>query len=294
MNGLALSLLLTLNVLFNPESVSYFSVKDFISEFHNDTVSVSEMAESMVLDSLNFDPDALNPYEDNNITKPGSSLKNLSVLNKFIVPIHGKVISHFGLRRGRLHAGTDIKLHLGDTVNAAYKGIVARASSYYGYGKVVVIDHQNGLETYYGHLSKILVKTGDTINIAQPLGLGGRTGRATTEHLHFEIRENRKPCNSELVFDYENGLVKPEVSGYSSLASLSKVTTPKMAASSQTVLRSFPTPSEYAIRAGDNLWEIARRFGTSVNSLCLLNQLTPSTVLNIGRKIKITQPQQGN
>ncbi len=282
--------------MFNPESGSNFSVKDLISEFSRDTVSVSKMAETILPDSLNYDPDALVPYETDNYTETVHSVGSLNALGSFILPARGKVISHFGLRRGRLHAGTDIKLHLGDTVIAAYKGIVVRASSYYGYGKLVVVNHQNGLETYYGHLSKILVKAGDTISSAQPVGLGGRTGRATTDHLHFEIRENRKPCNSELVFDYENGVLKPGISGYTSLASLSKVNAAprKTNTGQKTVLSNLPAPAEYMIRAGDNLWEIARKFGTSVNSLCLLNQLTPNTVLKIGRIIKITEPVQGN
>jgi murein DD-endopeptidase MepM/ murein hydrolase activator NlpD len=294
LNGLALSLLLTLNVLFNPEAGFYFPSVSMFNDSRPDTVSVAKMAETLVPDSLNYDPDSMNPDDNTNITVTEGSLKNLIVLENFKLPTNGKVISHFGVRRGRMHTGTDIKLHPGDTVVATYKGIVVRASSYYGYGKLVVVDHQNGLETYYGHLSKILVKNGDIIRSAQPVGLGGRTGRATTDHLHFEIRENRKPCNSELVFDYENGRVKPEVNGYKSLASMSSGSSARKSSSGQKVLQHLPVPAEYAIRTGDSLWKIARRFGTTVSTLCQLNQLTPTSVLNIGRIIKITAPTTVN
>jgi len=133
------------------------------------------------------------------------------LLSQFTMPGNGKVISRFGMRSGSMHTGTDIKMAKGDTIYASFYGVVTRASSYYGYGNMIVLKHANNLETYYAHLSAFLVKNGDTIWQGQPIGLAGNTGRATTNHLHFEIRENGKPCDSELIFDFENSRIKESI-----------------------------------------------------------------------------------
>jgi len=129
------------------------------------------------------------------------------LLSMFSLPGKGHIISRFGPRSGRMHTGTDIKMNTGDTIYAAFDGIVTRRKYYYGYGNMVVLDHGNNIETYYAHLSAYIVKDGDSVQMGDPIGLAGATGRATTSHLHFEIRENGKPYDSELVFDFENGKI---------------------------------------------------------------------------------------
>lgn len=183
-----------------------------------------------------------------------------------------------------MHTGTDIKLELGDTVIAAYQGVVTRASSYYGYGKLVVINHTHGMETYYSHLSNILVNAGDTVSTGQIIGLGGRTGRATGTHLHFEIRENGRAYNPELVFDFTNNCIRPEIEGKEMLADLVKK--PRVTEKKH-VIDMGDTPSEYIVRAGDSLWLIARRFQVTVSELCELNNLTTQSVLRIGARLKV-------
>jgi len=138
---------------------------------------------------------------------PVNSLPEFANLGKFCSPFRGKVISHFGPRRKRFHAGTDIKLQLGDSVRAAFSGVVTRAKKYYGYGLLVVLKHSDSVETYYSHLSQLLVNVGDTIPAGTVVGLGGRTGRATTTHLHFEFRVNKIAYDSEKLFDFKNQLV---------------------------------------------------------------------------------------
>jgi murein DD-endopeptidase MepM/ murein hydrolase activator NlpD len=111
-------------------------------------------------------------------------------LRNFTMPTDSKqVTSVYGQRWGRLHAGLDIKVYIGDTIRAAFDGKV-RIVKYdaRGYGKFVVIRHPNGLETYYGHLSKQLVKENQDVKSGEPIGLGGNTGRSTGSHLHFETR----------------------------------------------------------------------------------------------------------
>ena len=103
---------------------------------------------------------------------------------------NGKVISPFG--GSRRHGGTDIKSKAGDTIRAAFPGEVILSGPYYAYGNFVVIRHANGLETAYSHNVRNLVKKGAWVHAGQPIALVGRTGRATTEHLHFETRVRGK------------------------------------------------------------------------------------------------------
>ena len=122
-------------------------------------------------------------------------------------PLPGaKVISPYGGRRH--HSGTDLKTKANDTIVAAFDGDVVFSGSYYGYGNLVRIKHANGLETYYSHNSKNLVKQGDVVKAGQPVGLTGRTGRATTEHLHFETRVKGKAVNSNKYFDHTNHTIR--------------------------------------------------------------------------------------
>lgn len=114
----------------------------------------------------------------------------------------GKINNEFGFRRnpfgGRtyeFHPGMDIDGEKGDNVIAPANGTVAKAGAQGGYGNMIEIDHGNGLTTRYGHLSKIVIQIGDTIERGQLIGLIGSTGRSTGPHLHFEIRLNDKPIN---------------------------------------------------------------------------------------------------
>ena len=115
---------------------------------------------------------------------------------------NAKVISPYGGRRRR-HSGVDLKTRANDTIVCAFDGIVRMAKPYAAYGNVIVVRHYNGLETVYSHNSKNFVKPGDIVKAGQPIGLTGRTGRATTEHLHFETRINGNPFNPNLIFDLE-------------------------------------------------------------------------------------------
>lgn len=122
----------------------------------------------------------------------------------YAFPLPGaKVISPYAGRR-KHHSGVDLKTCANDTIVAAFDGIVRLAKPYAAYGNVVVIRHYNGLETVYSHNSKNLVKVGDRVKAGDPVGLTGRTGRATTEHVHFEVRINGQHFNPNKVFDLEN------------------------------------------------------------------------------------------
>lgn len=132
-----------------------------------------------------------------------SMLINLKLIQKeeYAFPLPGaKVISQYAGRR-KHHTGVDLKTRANDTIVSAFDGIVRLAKPYYAYGKVIVVRHYNGLETVYSHNSKNLVKPGEYVKAGQPIALTGRTGRATTEHLHFEVRVNGQHFNPNLVFN---------------------------------------------------------------------------------------------
>jgi murein DD-endopeptidase MepM/ murein hydrolase activator NlpD len=130
--------------------------------------------------------------------------------NAFVFPFKGKVISPFGYRGRRIHTGTDIKLDLNDEVYSAFDGVVRMAKRYSGYGNIVVVRHPNGLETVYSHLNKIKVKVNQEVKAGDLVGLGGRTGRATTTHLHFETRFLGQPFNAEKLLDFQNYTLKTD------------------------------------------------------------------------------------
>lgn len=121
----------------------------------------------------------------------------------------GKVISNYGRGNGR-HAGVDIKTCAKDTIRSAFDGIVRMSKPYSAYGNVIVVRHPFGLETLYSHNSKNLVHSGDTVKAGQPIALTGRTGRATTEHLHFETRINGQHFNPNIIFNMKERTLRKE------------------------------------------------------------------------------------
>ena len=144
-------------------------------------------------------------------TKDKNLLLHLDTLteNEYAFPLPGaKVISPYGTRRG--HSGADLKTCAGDTIRAAFSGVVRMSKPYAAYGNVVVIRHSNGLETIYSHNVKNLVQSGDWVLAGQPVALTGRTGRATTEHLHFETRINGQHFNPDLIFNLKEGTLRKE------------------------------------------------------------------------------------
>lgn len=113
----------------------------------------------------------------------------------FMYPSRGGISSRFGYRSGRMHKGVDIAASYGSEVRASDAGVIKFAGWEEGYGQLITIDHNNGFETYYGHLSKIDVTVGQKVNKGQYIGKVGATGDATGPHLHFEVRKNGVPQN---------------------------------------------------------------------------------------------------
>jgi hypothetical protein len=116
----------------------------------------------------------------------------------FIWPVEGMIFSLYGPRWGRLHEGIDISAPLGTPIVASKDGIVVvtgRKEGYGGYGNTVEIKHDDDFSTRYAHLSKVIVKEGDTVKAGEVIGYVGCTGRCTGPHCHFEIRYRGVPLN---------------------------------------------------------------------------------------------------
>ena len=118
-----------------------------------------------------------------------------------IWPVEGRLMSPFAERidpfsgEGEFHKGVDISALTGTPVHVTADGMVLRADVESGYGKVVVVDHGAGMQTYYAHLSKFFVHTGQTVRRGEPIGAVGSTGRVTAPHLHYEVRVGGAPVN---------------------------------------------------------------------------------------------------
>ncbi len=203
----------------------------------------------------------------------------------FPTPSNAVVSSHFGARRRRFHYGLDLSLATGRPIYSAFDGVVRVSVYNKSYGNLLVVRHHNGLETYYAHLSKRIARVGDTVKAGDTIGLCGNTGRSYGSHLHFEIRYMGAALNPEHVID----ATKREL--VSNMLHL----TPKSFArvgSASTGKASSPTYTSggvtyHRVRSGDTLGHIAKRYGTTVRRLCQLNGIKETTILQIGRKLRV-------
>lgn len=219
----------------------------------------------------------------------------------FVPPVKGQFLSPFGYRGKRMHSGVDIKLNLHDTVVAAFSGVVRMARYFSGYGNCVVIRHYNGLETLYGHLSKLSVAVNQKVYAGELIGLGGSTGRATCNHLHFETRFMGDAFNPKQLIDFDNYslttnnfLITPSTFGRSRdyLPSGCVVSANPDLASTVTmatnpVAKSKAKSKYHTIKSGDTLYSIANRNGTTVKKLCSINGIKQSKVLKPGTKLRV-------
>ena len=177
-------------------------------------------------------------------------------LHPFHLPIYGHLFRGFTYS----HKGLDIKLNKGDTVRAAFSGVV-RYSKYNrgGFGNLIIIRHYNGLESYYAHNSKILVKTNQIIRAGDPISLGGSSGRSRGPHCHFELRYKDVPLDALRVIDFDNQ---------------------KLIAATFPITKKVFYPNDYNVNAvyhkvknGDTLGHIAKKYRTNVKEICAMNKM---------------------
>ncbi len=294
---------------------------------------------------------------------------------QYVHPFNGTTTSNFGFRKYRYHFGVDINLETGDTVRCAFDGKVRIAQKSKSYGYVVVIRHNNGLETYYAHLSKMTVKPGEDIEAGMTLGLGGNTGHSYGSHLHFEVRFRGVAIDPNYLIDFKNQTLrtdtyeltkadfkyltesykvrhysrkrkktwytyycpggahystpearsvmarveKPAMPGtpatgcaapvnppatFKEVPSTTTPATPKKTATTTTTpkpqTKTTTTPAKtnnttkpaggavyHTVKSGESLYAISLKYHTTVDKLCALNNIKKTSVLSIGKKLRV-------
>ena len=194
----------------------------------------------------------------------------------FRLPAPGYVTSPFGWRRNRMHKGTDIKVQVGDSIRAAWGGQIRIVGwDPRGYGYFVVMRHENGLETVYGHLSRPLVDEYEKVPAGYVLGLGGNTGRSTGSHLHLEIRYLGEAIDPAKVINFETGELRNKEEYVIGIKAM------KQAKAEQAAMK------YHKVKQGDTLSGIAKKYGTTVKKLCQLNKIRETSIIQIGQKIRV-------
>lgn len=189
-------------------------------------------------------------------------------------PVESYVTSPFGPRHNFWHYGVDIKVQIGDTIRCAFSGRVrVLENDRRGYGRVVVVRHQNGLETLYGHLSRTTVAVNQELQSGDVIGLGGNTGRSTGSHLHFEMRYCGEPFDPNSIIDFDTYTLK--------------AATLTLSPESFTYLTDLRKTVYHRIAKGETLGSVAHKYHSSIRALCTLNGIRPTTLLRVGRKLLI-------
>lgn len=245
-----------------------------------------------------WDTEKLFPYKDVEYSSLPKSLviDLVDSTNGYHTPYKPSPIrSRYGPRRGRAHQGVDLALKTGEKIYATFSGRV-RISQYNrgGYGNLVVIRHDNGLETYYGHLSERLVEPNQWVEAGQVIGLGGSTGRSTGPHLHFETRYYGQSFDPERLIDFKSGTLCRETfllkrSYFSIYSRASQDFEDEIANEEQDKKEQAEREAMryHKIRSGDTLGAIARKYGTTVGNICRLNGIKSTTILRIGRTLRV-------
>ena len=192
-----------------------------------------------------------------------------------------RISSRFGPRRRRFHYGIDLAMPTGTPIYSTFDGTIRVAKWNKSYGNLIVIRHDNGLETYYAHLSRIQVKPGQEVKAGEQIGLAGNTGRSYGSHLHFETRYLGAAINPDVIIDFSEGGHKLKSDTLQLTASCFR----KKGNSNQ--YAGGGSSQYYRVRKGDTLGAIARRNGTTVNKLCRLNGLKKTSIIRPGQRLKL-------
>ena len=270
-------------VLFNDNTWRYVRNREISAD--DDTVFTTD-----------WDTTKLQPYSKDLKDMPVSLVIDLvDSLKSYHYPRIGRVNSKYGPRRRGIHQGTDIGLKIGDPIYAVFDGRVRLTQNYRGgYGNLIVLRHDNGLETFYGHLSEILVKPEQWVTAGQVIGYGGNTGRSTGPHLHFEVRYKGQSFDAERLIDFTTGTLRREtfLLKRSYFSPYSRFTQDfdeeiQSAEEDKKIAAEAAAVKYHIVKSGDTLGRIAINNHTTVKKLCQLNGIKETTILRIGQRIRV-------
>ena len=225
-----------------------------------------------------------------------TAIELVDSLELYHYPYKGNMSSRYGPRRGRPHQGVDLPLKTGDPIYAVFDGKV-RYSAYSssGYGNLVIVRHNNGLETYYAHLSVRDVEAGDWVVAGQQIGQGGSTGRSSGPHLHFEVRYSGQTFDPERIINFTTGelrrkelLLKRRHCSIYSKYEQDFDDEEEVAKQEEAERKAAAAVQYHTVRSGDTLSGIAKKYGTTVSRLCSLNGIKSTTTLSIGRRLRVS------
>lgn len=244
-----------------------------------------------------WDEVSSNPYKMSVDSLPYSwSIWLVDSLGQFRCPYQGDVHPRgkFGPRRGRRHQGVDLPLKTGEPVYATFTGKVRLSKYLGGFGNLVVIRHENGIETFYGHLSERKVSVGDWVNAGDVIGLGGSTGRSTGPHLHYETRYNGFAFDPQWLIDFKTGelrhrlfVLKKKYFNIYSNYDQDFEDEWKNEEDDKREEAERKAMKWHVIKSGDTLGRIAINNNTTISEICRLNGISRNTTLKIGRKLRV-------
>lgn len=288
------------SIYFNPAK-KLSIVSEDTSNLNEGGQEIVEMSEEVLIDSSwvkvagyysIWDTHRVNPYRVD-----GRSYRDSLKLHLTDPPrdrfakmplVSTPVTSGFAFRGYRWHYGMDLDLETGDSVRAAYDGVVRiQAWDGGGYGNYLLVRHYNGLETIYGHLSKSLVAVGTFVKAGQLIGYGGSTGHSTGSHLHFEVRYQGNPINPALMYDFPGYKLRKD--NFTITSALFNYYSRTLGHRSRGGSSGRPSRARqtvtHKVRSGDTLSEVAERYGVRVSTLKKLNPGVRT--LQPGKKLRI-------
>lgn len=282
------AMVLLIDSLFDLETVPYALINEINLYANNMPARAAvEGAQLLAWSTTNVEPggdlygawNAVNP----NAYGPELSARDTVLLLKltegpcgFRMPVPPVVTSRFGWRDGRPHNGIDLDLAVWDPVQSAFPGVVRYAGTFGGFGRLVVVRHYNGLETYYAHLHRLKVKSGDVVDAGSVIGLGGNSGHSTGSHLHFEVRFKGMPVDPAHLIAFDQGELLCDT---------------LVLHRTRAGFAAYPKGTRFHIvEKGEHLYAIADRYGIAIGSLCEINGITKRTRLRIGQQLMVSTP----
>lgn len=197
-----------------------------------------------------------------------------------LVPVthESRLGSPYGIRDHRLHRGVDIHVEKGEPMLAAYPGkVVVSKYNKGGYGHYVVVEHEGGLQTLYGHLAERAVRVGDIVFPGDIVGLAGNTGKSSGAHLHFEIRYKDININPASVVNFPKWELQPGVE---------RMSKKKIVSAHYNMQNKLKKENLYIVKAGDTLKDVANYFYISEDAVCRINGLKKDQPLRVGQRLK--------